>query len=90
MNILSIDDKYYQTSGKDQILIMDFRLTHFDPVSLKRGITKVLTEKCIDFSSLIGVIANIPKKINSDIFEEPNFFFVKNLGFHILPYLPLE
>ena len=73
-----IDDKYHQSSGKDQIIIMDFRLAHFDPLSLKRGITKVLKERCIDFSSLIGIIANIPKKIDSNMLEEANFFFVKN------------
>lgn len=58
-----IDDKYHQSSGKDQIIIMDFRLAHFDPLSLKRGITKVLTERCMDFPSLIGIIVNIPKKL---------------------------
>jgi hypothetical protein len=73
-----IDDKYHQSSGKDQIIIMDFRLAHFDPLSLKRGITKVLTERCMDFSSLIGIIANLPTKIDSNMLEEANFFFVKN------------
>lgn len=73
-----IDDKYHQTSGKDQIIIMDFRLAHFDPLSLKRGIVEVITEKCMDFSSLIGIIVNLPKKIDSEILEEADFFFVKN------------
>ena len=32
----------------------------------------------MEFSSLIGIIANIPKKIDSEILDEADFFFVKN------------
>ena len=73
-----IDNKYNQSSGKDQIIIMDFRLAPFDPLSLKKGIKEVLTEKCLEFSFFLGIIANIPKEIGSDILDEPYRFFVKN------------
>ena len=73
-----INDKYSQSTGKDQIIIMDFRLSHFDSFSLKKVISEVLKEKCIGFSSLIGILGCIPRNINSKIFDEPDFFFVKN------------
>ena len=73
-----IDNKYRQNCGKNQIIIMDFRLAHFDSLSLKKGLTDILNEKCMFFSSLIGIIASIPKKIDSHMLEDGNFFFVKN------------
>lgn len=73
-----IDDKYHQSSGKDHIIIMDFRLAPFDPLSLKRAITNVLKEMCMSFYSLMGIIANIPEKLDSNMLDEAYFFFVKN------------
>jgi hypothetical protein len=56
-----INAKYSQSTGKDQIIIMDFRLAHFDSVSLKRVILEVLREQCMEFFSLIGILVCILK-----------------------------
>jgi hypothetical protein len=61
------------------VLVLDFRTTHFDPVSLSKEMYVILQEIGEQYPSLIGIIFAIPKKgIKSDIIQEPLYHFVLN------------
>ena len=77
-----IATKYQQhTTNQYQIIILDFRITPFNPSSLRNEIAKVLQEIGQDYHFLLGVIFALPKTISSSPFEAPNYFYVSN------PYL---
>jgi hypothetical protein len=75
-----IEDKSYQSENFSKfVLVLDFRTTHFDPVSLSKGICVILQEIGEQYSSLIGIIFAVSKNgIKSDIIQEPLFHFVSN------------
>ncbi len=78
--ISKIHDKYSQ-DGSHSILIimMDFRLAHFDALSLKREIEIILAGIGMQLPSLCGILVSTPKKLNSDMLSnECDYVFVNN------------
>jgi predicted CopG family antitoxin len=79
--IRKIRDKYMQCAGKQHkscIIVMDFRLAPFDSLSIKREIKKILDSNGTEFPSLEGVLISIPKHPNSEMYDSPNYVFIKN------------
>ena len=77
-----IETKYRQhTTNQYQIIVLDFRITPFNPSSLRDEISKVLQEIGEDYHYLLGIIFALPKTISSSPFESPNYFYACN------PYL---
>jgi hypothetical protein len=72
-------DKYIQDEQHQSIIIViDFRLAHFDSLSLKREINEILEDYGKDFSSLEGILISVPKYPDSEMFESPEYVFVRN------------
>jgi len=58
---------------------VDFRLAHFDPLSLKREIKTILAGIGMELPSLGGILVSTPKTINSDMLSnESDHVFVNN------------
>jgi predicted CopG family antitoxin len=77
--ISTIIDKYSQGQRhRISIIVMDFRLAHFDSLSLKREIKKILDSRGMEFSSLGGILVSIPKRVDSGMLDTPDYVFVKN------------
>jgi len=77
--INKINSKSMQnTKNPNQVIVIDFRGAEFDAITLKKGVSWVLTGIGMSHSNLIGVIAALPMKIDSDILSEPFYFFVVN------------
>jgi hypothetical protein len=78
--INKIEDKSYQSENYlKHVLVLDFRTTHFDPVSLSKEMYVILQGIGEQYPSLIGIIFAIPKKgTKSDIIQEPLYCFVSN------------
>jgi hypothetical protein len=77
--ISKIDDKYRQnTTNPNQIIVLDFRTAPFDNVTIKKGIHNMFLSSGQDYSQLIGIIAAVPKEIDSKILDEPEYFFIQN------------
>ncbi|MGC1931346.1 MAG: hypothetical protein WA667_20435 [Candidatus Nitrosopolaris sp.] len=61
-----ISDKYSQNESLPILIIMmDFRLAHFDPLSLKREIKRILASIGMELPSLGGILVSTPR-LNSD------------------------
>lgn len=75
-----IDDKYSQNESHPILIIMmDFRLAHFDLLSLKGEIKSILASIGMDLPSLGGILVSTPKRLNSDLFSnECDYVFVNN------------
>jgi hypothetical protein len=74
-----INDKYEQDHDHNiQLIIIDFRLAHLDSLSLKKEIKWILDNKGMEYPSLGGILISLPKKIDSDMFDEPQYVFVLN------------
>ena len=74
-----IETKYRQhTTNQYQIIVLDFRITPFNPSSLRNEISKVLQKIGEDYHYLLGIIFALPKTISSSPFEAPNYFYVSN------------
>ena len=80
--INKINEKYLQnTKSPSQVIMLDFRGAPFDSVTLKKGILSLLTKRGYDYTSLIGIVAVVPKNIDSGIFGPPAYFFVENIHY---------
>ena len=74
-----IIDKYLQDERhRSIVIVIDFRLAHFDSLSLKREIKKILDEFGTQFPSLGGVLISVPKRPDSEMFDRPQYVFVRN------------
>jgi hypothetical protein len=75
-----INNKSYQDENHNlQIVVMDFRLAHFDPLSLKREIMKILANNGMELPSLGGILVSTPKELNSDMLRnESDYVFINN------------
>lgn len=73
-----INKKYNQNLNHDQIIVLDFRYAQFDSVTLKKGILSLLDKRGHDYANLLGIIAGIPKNINSERLDQTTYFFVEN------------
>lgn len=76
-----ITDKWIQDQDKQHkgsIIVMDFRLAHFDSLSLKREIRGILDHSGSEFPTLEGILISVPKRLDSEMFESPDYVFVKN------------
>ena len=59
--------------------MMDLRLAHFDPLSLKREIQIILASIGMELPSLGGILISTPKKLNSGMLSnESDYVFVNN------------
>jgi hypothetical protein len=78
--ISKINNKYSQDKDHPgNIIIFDFRLAHFDSLSVKREIKAILTDKGMEFPSLGGILAFTPKHIDSDMLDDdPDYVFIDN------------
>lgn len=77
--INKIDDKYNQnTTNPNQVIVLDFRTAPFDNVTAKKGISNILLNYGQDYRQLIGIIAAVPKKVDSKVLDEPEYFFIQN------------
>lgn len=78
--ISKIHDKYSQDKSHSILIIMmDFRLAHFDTLSLKREIKSILAGIGMQLPSLGGILVSIPRKLNSDLLSnECDYVFVNN------------
>jgi hypothetical protein len=78
--ITKIYDEYTQDESHSILIIMmDFRLAHFDPLSLKREIKTILARIGMELPSLGGILVSTPKTINSDMLSnESDYVFVNN------------
>lgn len=78
--INKIEDKSYQSEDYPaQVLVLDFRTAHFDPVSLSKEIYAILQDIGEQYPSLVGIVFGIPKEtIASDITQEPVYHYVSN------------
>jgi hypothetical protein len=78
--IAKIYDKYSQDENHSfQIIMMDFRLAHFDSLSLKREIKTILSSIGMELPSLGGILVSTPKRLNSDMLSyECDYVFVNN------------
>jgi hypothetical protein len=76
-----ITDKWIQDQDKQHkgtIIVIDFRLAHFDSLSLKREIKGILDRNGSEFPTLVGILISVPKRLDSEMFESPDYVFVKN------------
>ena len=70
-----INEKYLQNiKSPSQVIILDFRGAPFDSVTLKKGIISFLKKKGYDYINLIGIVATIPKNIDSRNFRATYIF----------------
>jgi len=78
--ISKIEDKYTQAEGHSvHIILIDFRLAHFDSLSLKREIKTILADKGMEFPALGGILASVPKRLNSDMLgNDSDYVFINN------------
>lgn len=78
--ISKIIDKYCQDEKHNShIIIMDFRLAHFDSLSVKREIKTILANKGMEFPSLSGILVSTPKQLDSDMLDnDPDYVFIHN------------
>jgi hypothetical protein len=78
--ISKINNKYSQDKDHPvNIIIFDFRLAHFDSLSVKREIKAILTAKGMEFPSPGGILAFTPKQIDSDMLDDdPDYVFIDN------------
>jgi hypothetical protein len=78
--ITKIRDKYNQDENHSLLIIMmDFRLAHFDPLSLKREIKIILASIGMELPSLGGILVSTPKELNSDMLSnQSDYVFVNN------------
>lgn len=78
--INKIEDKYTQDGDHSvNIIIIDFRLAHFDSLSLKREIKTILTDKGMEFPALGGILVSVPKRLNSDMLgNDSDYVFISN------------
>jgi hypothetical protein len=78
--ISKINKKYRQDESHDlQIIIIDFRLAPFDSLSIKWEVKSILDIWEKDFHSLGGILIASPKRVNSDMVDEPDYVFVSNI-----------
>jgi hypothetical protein len=78
--VRKLEDKINQnTRNPNQIILLDFRGAPFDPISLKGIIRKVLDKYGQKYTSLLGIIAALPMRVDSPILSAPYFFFIQNL-----------
>jgi hypothetical protein len=63
---------------RGSIIVMDFRLAHFDSLSLKREIMGILDRNGSEFPTLEGILISVPKRLDSEMLESPDYIFVKN------------
>jgi hypothetical protein len=74
-----INEKYYQDESHDlQIINIDFRLAHFDSLSLKWEIKSILNILGRELNSLAGILMSIPKELDSEMSSQPDYIFVRN------------
>jgi hypothetical protein len=74
-----IDEEYKQnTTNRNQIIVLDFRVAPFSSTSLRNEIAEVLEEIGKNYHYLLGVIFSLPKTIISSPFAEPSYFYVPN------------
>jgi len=79
-----IKDKIYNKCYQGEIhsiliLMMDFRLAHFDSLSLKREIKSILDGIGTELPSLGGILVSTPKRLNSDMLSNDcDYVFVNN------------
>jgi hypothetical protein len=76
-----ITDKWIQdqdSQHKGSIIVIDFRLAHFDSLSLKREIRGILDRHGSEFPTLEGILISVPKHLDSEMFESPDYVFVNN------------
>lgn len=78
--INKINNKHSQDDDHSvHIIILDFRLAHFDPLSLKREIASILKKVGMDYPSLGGILASTPKQLNSDMLDyDSDHVFINN------------
>jgi hypothetical protein len=78
--ISKINNKYGQDENHNlQIVVMDFRTAHFDPLSLKREIGTILTSNGIELPSLVGILVLTPKELNSDMLSnDSDYVFIND------------
>ena len=76
-----INEKYLQNiKSPSQVIILDFRGAPFDSVTLKKGILSLLNKRGYEYTNLIGIVAAVPKNIDSGV-EPPTYFFVENIHY---------
>lgn len=75
-----IIDKYSQDEDhRIQIIAIDFRLAHFDPLSLKTEIKTILTSVGMEFPALAGILVCTPTHLNSDMLSDESYYvFINN------------
>jgi len=76
-----ITNKWTQDQDKQHkgsIIVMDFRLAPFDSLSLKKEIKGILDRSGLGFPTLEGILISTPKRPDSEMFESPDYVFVKN------------
>ena len=78
--ISKINDKYTQDEDHSvQVIVIDFRLAHFDSLSLKREIKTILADKGMEFPALGGILVSVPKQLNSDMLgNDSDYVFINN------------
>lgn len=78
--IRKINDKYHQDENHSiLVIIMDFRLAHFDLLSLKREIKTILASIGMELPSLAGILVSAPNRLNSDMLgNEFDYVFINN------------
>ena len=77
--ISKIEDKSHQSENYPAyIIVLDFRTTHFDEVSLSMEIAEILQSIGEQYPSLMGIIFAIPRKTETDISVELMYYFVSN------------
>ena len=57
--------------------MIDFTLAHFDSLSLKREIEKILDNSGTEFQFLEGALVCVRKRPDSEMFDSPKYVFVR-------------
>jgi hypothetical protein len=79
--INKIKKKYDQDNMHNLVIVViDFRLAHFDSLSLKTEIKSILNEFGNSFPKLAGILAAIPKKVDSEMLHDSEHVFIRNPG----------
>ena len=63
---------------KGSIIVIDFRLAHFDSLSIKREIRGILDRNGSEFPTLEGILISVPEHLDSEMLDSPDYVFVKN------------
>jgi hypothetical protein len=60
---------------------IDFRLAHFDSLSLKWEIKSLLETNGSELKSPAGILMSVPNRADANMFDEPTYIFVRNPHF---------